>query len=72
LAKALPAEGSDRERVEILFRKALSRDPTSEELAKAVAFLRSKAVLFAKEKSFSEWDALAQVMLLSNEFIYVD
>ena len=72
LAKALPAEGSDRERVEILFRKALSRDPTSEELAKAVAFLRSNVVLFAKEKSFSEWDALAQAMLLSNEFIYVD
>ena len=72
LTKALPAEGSDRERVKILFRKALSRDPTSRELTQAEDFLRTKEILFAKEKSFSAWDALAQVMLLSNEFLYVD
>ena len=72
LANALPTEGSDRERVKILFRKALSRDPTSRELTQAEDFLRTKEILFAKEKSFSAWDALAQVMLLSNEFLYVD
>jgi hypothetical protein len=72
LAKSLPTGKNDRERVEALFRKALSRDPTSGELAKAEAFLRAKAGLFPKEKSFSQWDALAQVMLMSNEFLYVD
>ena len=72
LAKALPIEGSDRERVKILFRKALSRDPTPREFAQAEDFLRTQGILFAKEKSFSEWDAFAQVMLLSNEFLYVD
>ena len=58
------ANGSDLPpagRVRSLYRMALARDPTPEELKRGVHFLES-----------GSWAELAQALLLSNEFAFVD
>jgi hypothetical protein len=51
-----------------LYRLALGRDPTPEELALATAF----AAGGEGKSEFGAWPQLAQVLLLSNEFAFVD
>jgi hypothetical protein len=70
-AKALTARASDPDpakRVAALYRLAYARAPTAEEVSLATAFLKPPA----EGTGLSPWDQLAQVLLLSNEFAFVD
>jgi hypothetical protein len=72
-----------------LYRRALSRDPSADELALAVSFLDRAAAASgspgawkrasdkrpeasASDRTLSPWEQLAQVLLLTNEFLFVD
>jgi hypothetical protein len=71
-AKALAArtsEGEAAKRVEDLYQFAHARRPTAEETAAALDFVNSSADPAAK---LNPWEQLAQVLLLSNEFAFVD
>ncbi|MCC2671169.1 MAG: Planctomycete cytochrome, partial [Armatimonadetes bacterium] len=64
LAERSAAPGSEpppAERVRSLYRLALARDPTPGELQRGMRFAEGGA-----------WAELAQVLLLSNEFAFVD
>ena len=71
-AKALAARAADPDpatRVRELYRFAYSRQPTAEEAALALEFVMSPPEPGAK---LSPWEQLAQVLLLSNEFAFVE
>jgi hypothetical protein len=70
VAKAASAEA----KVKALFRLALSRDPATEELAAAVAFVTPKPGWgFLRPRTpFGPYEQLAQTLLMSNEFSFVD
>ncbi|MBP3960821.1 PSD1 domain-containing protein [Gemmata sp. G18] len=57
-----------QEKVTALYRVALSRNPTTEEIALAVEFVTGDDA----KSAFGRWPQLAQVLLLSNEFAFVD
>ena len=67
----LDAAGSqtDAQRLTFLFRQVLQRDPTADEIAASEAFLQAEA---DPESSLSRWEQFAQVLLCSNELMYVD
>jgi hypothetical protein len=77
---ANPSEGAAAEndsakaaRITLLFQFALGRDPTSEESAEAVAFINNEELPGASQApQLSRWEQLAQVLLMSNEFAFVD
>ncbi len=60
----------DPTRLALLYRRVLSREPTSEERELALRYL-SEALTTPAEK-LTPWDRLAQVLLLTNEFLFVD
>ncbi|MCS7465838.1 PSD1 and planctomycete cytochrome C domain-containing protein [Stieleria sp. ICT_E10.1] len=69
-----PAGGSDdasnhsvAERIKRLYRLALARDPDPAELNVAIEFVRPESAA-----TLDPWVQLAQVLLLSNEFAFVD
>ena len=73
------AEAEPPARVEQLYQIVLSREPTAEELELGVAFLVGEQAQAASageeaesEQSLSAWERLVQVVLLSNEFVFVD
>jgi hypothetical protein len=60
-------------RIALLFQHALGRDPTAEELAEAITFVNSgESSGSNSEPQLSRWEQLAQVLLMSNEFAFVD
>ncbi len=68
LAAAVAQEPDDGARVTALFQRTLSRDPTSEEREQALAFVKTSK----HDGKLSNWDKLAQALLLTNEFTFVD
>jgi len=72
-AKALANRGdvkaatAPHDRIARLYRAALGRNPTDEELTLAKAFVSDKSAA-----DFGPWEQLAQVLLMSNEFLFVD
>ena len=68
VAKASGAEA----KVKALYRLILSRDPTTEETALAVAFVTDAGKVKPTGSQLGAWEQLAQVLLLSNEFCFVD
>lgn len=68
LATSVQSEPDDNARVTALFRKALSRDPRHEEREAALVFVKTAP----HEGQLSNWDKLAQALLLTNEFVFVD
>ena len=60
----------DPARLALLYRRVLSREPSSEERELALRYLR-EALTTNTEKQ-TPWDRLAQVLLLTNEFLFVD
>ena len=60
----------DSTRLALLYRRVLSREPSSEERELALRYL-GEALTTPTEK-LSPWDRLAQVLLLTNEFLFVD
>jgi hypothetical protein len=73
-AKALAARPevaeakSPTQKVEALYKLALGRRPTAAESELAVEFAGDDA----SKAAFGPWEQLAQVLLLSNEFAFVD
>ena len=61
---------TDQGRVESAFRRALGRDPNSDELAQAIELVRSTVGEFKSEQE--GWASLCQALLVTNEFRYVD
>jgi mono/diheme cytochrome c family protein len=68
VAKATSAEA----KVKALYRLILSRNPTTEEAALAVAFVTDAEKVKPTVGQLGAWEQLAQVLLLSNEFSFVD
>ncbi|QDU60233.1 Planctomycete cytochrome C [Planctomycetes bacterium Pan216] len=63
---------SDDARVRMLFRRTLCRDPAPAELRGAIAMVNAAAGEFGDKGTEKAWEALAQAMLTTNEFRYVD
>jgi hypothetical protein len=60
-------------RIGLLFQHALGREPTAEELAESIAFVNSgEPPGSTSAPQLSRWEQLAQVLLMSNEFAFVD
>jgi hypothetical protein len=56
-------------KVKAIYRAALLREPTDSELKRAIAFVESTK---NGESKLGPWPQLAQVLLLTNEFLFVD
>jgi len=59
-------------KVKALYRLILSRNPTTEEAALAVTFVTDAEKVKPTVGQLGAWEQLAQVLLLSNEFCFVD
>src|SRR5262249_49038779 len=71
-AKALAAragEAAPEERVRRLYRFVFGRAPTADEVALGLAFVRGTPT---SEAGLTAWEQYAQVLLLANEFAFVD
>ncbi|MCS6977480.1 MAG: PSD1 and planctomycete cytochrome C domain-containing protein [Gemmatales bacterium] len=73
LAARLDAEELTEPRLRIrrLYHLVYGRDPRSEEVDKALAFLEA-AEADRSESQLSPWEQYAQVLLMSNEFVFVE
>ena len=74
----LKSGSTDGERINHAYRKAYSRSATAAEIANASAFLTRYADALtasmpdAAKRQTKAWQSLCQVLLASNEFIYVN
>ncbi|HEY3394249.1 MAG TPA: PSD1 and planctomycete cytochrome C domain-containing protein [Lacipirellulaceae bacterium] len=60
-------------RIALVFQHALGREPTAEEMAEAIAFVSGGELPGSTSApELSRWEQLAQVLLMSNEFAFVD
>jgi len=69
-----PAKGSDDEKVTFVFRVIFQRAPREKELDLARQFLKSAAKIpdLEKDKLLTPWERYTQVLLLTNEFLFVN
>jgi hypothetical protein len=56
-------------RIQRMFHHALGREPTDEEIRQCLEFIDARN---GSSNGLSRWDQLAQVLLMSNEFAFVD
>jgi hypothetical protein len=61
--------GSDKQKIVRAFELAFNRPPTAEETQVGIAFLNEPA---GKDDRLTRWEQYAQVLLGTNEFLYVD
>lgn len=66
-ARLQGTEEADGDRISLAYRLLFAREPESEERALALNFLRKP-----NSSQMSRWDQLAQLLLASNEMLYVD
>ena len=66
------ANGAAAERVKQLYRIVLSRPPTDAERERALRFIQEASADKPTAKGLNAWEQYAQVLLLSNEFAFVD
>jgi hypothetical protein len=80
-AKALAAkvggEPATEARVRALYRAVLAREPSAEEVKMAVSFVEGETALATSisnpgQAGLGPWEKLAQVLLETNEFVFVD
>jgi hypothetical protein len=67
-----PAPNDPETRIAALYRLALSRQPRADEQAKALEFITAQQAKPTEPGQLSPWELLAQVLLLTNEFAFVD
>jgi hypothetical protein len=67
LAERSARDDGDLKRLDRMYRDALGRSPTLDEVVEVHAYLTS-----ADSAQGDRWDELAQVLLMSNEFMFVD
>jgi len=63
------APDSDSSRVELAFQLAYGRFPSDQELSLGLTYLSAED---SEENQMSRWERYAQVILASNEFMYLD
>ena len=66
----LAGQKSDEARIDRMYRLAYSRPADAEEVQAGVAFVRSAPM--GGDAAPSKWEQYAQVLLLANEFAFVD
>jgi hypothetical protein len=76
-AKALAAllevsQGTTEERIKALYRRVLTRLPSPVEIEIGERFLRDVAMPDAERSQLTPWQQYAQVLLLTNELMFVD
>jgi hypothetical protein len=76
-ARALGAEKKDADRVRAAYRRSLGRLPSEEEVEEALEFLADYTAEARRRKRGGDvrlagWQSFCQVLLCSNEFLYVD
>ncbi|QDU79625.1 Planctomycete cytochrome C [Polystyrenella longa] len=63
-------------RIAAMYKLTFAREPSEAEASAALAFLQMSEETTSKEKpeekEFARWDKLAQVLLMTNEFMFVD
>ena len=64
-------QGSQEAKIVALYQKVLSRDPLPEEVDRAVQFLSANPGK-NPENAQPIWEQFAQVLLISNELMFVD
>lgn len=69
---SVAAVKKDHERVIALFRRTLGRAPTKAETATALRFIAAASAEERPEDGLSPWEQLAQVLLVSNEAMFLD
>ena len=60
------------EKVAAIYRAILSRKPTPDEIAVGIAFAEEAGKAKVTGNQLTAWEQYAQVLLLSNEFLFVD
>jgi hypothetical protein len=77
----LASSGNDAVRVKTAYRRALGRDPASDEVQESLSYVQgykgkvlpaSRSNGLVTTPSLDAWQSLCRVLLSSNEFIYVD
>lgn len=68
LGAASAAAGEPAARVRWLYQRILARNPQVEEITRAVQYVESANA----GEQLTPWDRLAQILLLTNEFLFVD
>ena len=74
-SRDVSAETTDDQRITALFRFALGREPSSEERAMCQTYIGSNAEDADRDSPpapLTRWERLAHVLLMSNEFLFVD
>jgi len=63
---------NDEARIDALYRTVLARRATAEERSAAAAFLKGAEQPSGGGDKLSPWEQLSQVLLMTNEFVFVD
>jgi hypothetical protein len=72
-ARTANASGNSHvEPINELYRLTLARLPHAEEMAAAEEFIAAQSTATIEKGQLSPWEMLAQVLLLTNEFMFVD
>ncbi|MBK8093696.1 MAG: DUF1553 domain-containing protein [Verrucomicrobiaceae bacterium] len=73
LVNRVSTEKSPENRIGLLYRFLFQRSPQADELASALAFISvDEKAATAPKPPLTSWEQLAQVLMLSNEFMFVD
>lgn len=65
-------QGDESQRVRLLYRRVLQRDPSTTEAGRALAYLERAGALVQDPTRRAAWASLCQTLLASNEFLYRD
>ncbi len=69
-AECLAGASNDPQRIELIYHRVFARQPTEDERRLGQQFL--EAAQTTSTEKLSPWDRYAQVLLMSNEFLFVD
>jgi mono/diheme cytochrome c family protein len=59
-------------RIAVMYRVVLARPPTPEEIIDGKAFVRAAALSGGAPETLTSWEQYAQVLLMTNEFMFLD
>ena len=63
---------NDKTRVRSAYVRTLNRQPTAEEIDRALTYMASFESKFAEREPLDAWESYCRILMASNEFIYVD
>ena len=71
-ARVRAARSDDRGRVELAYRMALGRPPTTEEVERGLAYLKRVAERSKDDPEARAWESFARALFRLNEFVYIN